>query len=114
MLQDNQSRLKKICLDTDAETYRARLLCRAAQHEKRWSSVSDLENFAHRGDCELPFDAVVSRCAVSPWRRINTNRKKSGRLVTLREVNDSLEDNLTPRTFAHNSGVIERFGGLLK
>ena len=103
-----------MCLDTDAETHRARLLCRAAQHEKRWSSVSDIESFAYRADCELLFDAVISRCAVSPWHRISTNRKKPGCLVTLREVNDSLEANLTPRTFAHNSGVIERLGGLLK
>ena len=115
MLQDNQITLIKLCLETDAETHRTRLLRRAAEPQKRWKlTVSDIESFAHRADYELAFDAMVSRCAVSPWHRIDTNRKKPGRLAALRAVSDSLEANLTPRTFAYNPGVIERLGELSK
>ena len=115
MLQDNQITLIKLCLETDAETHRARLLRRAAEPQKRWKlTVSDIERFAHRADYELAFDAMASRCAVSPWHRIDTKRKKPGRLAALRAVSDSLEANLTPRTFAYNSGVVERLGMLWK
>ena len=115
MLLDNQITLLKLCLETDAETHRARLLRRATETQKRWKlTVSDIESFAHRADYELAFDAMASRCAVSPWQRIDTNRKKPGRLAALRAVSDSLEANLTPRTFAYNSGVVERLGELSK
>jgi polyphosphate kinase 2 (PPK2 family) len=87
MLQDNKITL---CLETDAETHRARLLRRTAEPKKRWKlTVSEIESFAHRADYELAFDAMASRCAVSPWHRIDTNRKKPGRLAALRAVSDS-------------------------
>ncbi len=77
MLQANQVTLIKLCLETDAETHRARSSRRAAEPQKRSKlTVSDIESFAHRVDYELAFDAMVSRCAVSPWHRIDTNRKK--------------------------------------
>ena len=112
MLQDKQITL---CLETIVETHRARLLRRAGKPQKRWNlTVSDIESFTHRADYELTFNAMVSRCAVSPWHRIDANRKKQGRLAVLRAVSDSLESNLTPRTFAYNSGVVERLGELSK
>ena len=38
----------------------------------------------------------------------------SGCQAALRAVSDSLEANLAPRTFAYNSGVVERLGELSK
>ena len=115
MLQDNQITLIKLCLETDAETHRARLLRHAAEPQKRWKlTVRDIERFAHRADYELAFDAMVSRCVVSLWHRIDTNRKKLGRLAALRAVSDSLEANLSLRTFAYHSGGVGRLGKLSK
>ena len=70
----NQITSIKLFLETDADTHRTGLLRRVAQREK-WGKLttSDIESFAHRADYELAFDAMVSRCAVSPWRRINTD-----------------------------------------
>ena len=76
MLQDNQVTLIKLYLETDAETRRTRSLHRAAEPQKRFVlSASDIESFARRAGYELAFDAMVSRCAVSPWHRIDTNQK---------------------------------------
>ncbi len=101
MLQDNQITLINLCLETNAETHRTQLLRRAAEPEKRWKlKGSDIESFAHRADYEFAFDAVVSRCAVSRWHRINVSRKRRGHLAALPAAIDFLEANLTPRTFA--------------
>ena len=114
-LQANQITLVKVCLATDRETHRSRLLRRAEHPEKRWKlTVSDIESFAHRGEYEIAFDAMCSRCNVSPWHRIDTNHKKQGRLAALSEVLNSLEIELKPRTFAYNPGVSERLDELSK
>ena len=114
-LQANQITLVKVCLATDRETHRSRLLRRAENPEKRWKlTVSDIESFAHRGECEVAFDAMCSRCNVSPWHRIDTNHKKQGRLAALSAVLNSLEIELKPRTFAYNPGVSERLDELSK
>lgn len=115
MLQANQITLVKLCLETDRETHRSRLLRRAQHPEKRWKlTVSDIESFAHRGEYEVAFDAMCSRCNVSPWHRIDANHKKQGRLSALSAVLDSLEIELKPRTFAYNPGVSERLDELSK
>ena len=90
-------------------------LCQLANPEK-WSkvTVNNIESFKFRVDYELAFDANFIRDAVSSSQLINTNRKWQGRAVALRAVSGSLGANLLPRTFASNSGVIERLGGLLK
>lgn len=115
MLRDNQITLIKLCLETTRETHRARLLRRAEHPEKRWKlTVSDIESFNHRASYEVAFDAMCSRCNLSPWHRIDTNHKKQGRISALRAVLDSLEIEIKPRTFAYNSGVIERLDELSK
>ena len=49
MLQDNQITPIKLCLETNAEIHRTRLLRRAAEPKKRWKvKVSDIESFAHQ------------------------------------------------------------------
>ena len=86
-----------------------------ANPEKCWKvAVSNIESFDRRVDYELAFDANFTRDAVSSLHRINTNREKQGLSVALRARSDSLEANLTPRTFALNSSVIERLEELLK
>ena len=91
---DNQITLIKLCLETDTETHRTRLLRRVTQPEKRWRlTVNYIESFAHLADYELAFDSVVSRCAVSPLHPINTIRKKKRHATMLHTVNDALEVN---------------------
>jgi polyphosphate kinase 2 (PPK2 family) len=115
MLSKNHITLVKLCLETDRETHRKRLLRRAEHPEKRWKlTESDIQSFKHRHDYENAIDVMCDRCQVAPWHRINMNHKKEGRLLALNTILDALEVHIQPRTFSMNAGVAERLHELSK
>jgi len=113
MLLANGFHVLKLFLDISQSTQKTRLKRRAERPDKRWKlTVADLDSLKHWPAYSAAIDRVTQSCSIVPWRRVDTNDKKRGRVDALTAVMDVLRIHVRPRTFSLNPGVAERLGEL--